>query len=319
MALFHEMVMLQEVLHFMAVRSGGLYVDATFGGGGCARAFLQQADCRVIGLDKDNDAIKAGHALQARYGERLLLRRGCFSFLREHLRFFGMGSVDGVVFDLGVSSHQLDCAARGFSFMRDGPLDMRFGGRDEPDALTAADVVNDFSERALAHIFYRFGEERRARWIAERIVRHRQKNTLSHTQQLARVVEQALAGERRSHHAATRVFLALRLFVNKELEVLQAGLEQAVDVLSPKGRLVVLSFHSLEDRIVKRFLRQKSGFVSRQNRHVGFLSAKTESCPAPLRLLAKRVRMASRDEVLRNPRSRSAKLRAAEKVERIAA
>ena len=266
--LSHRMVMVERVLEYLSVRDGGIYVDATFGGGACACGILQRADCRVVGIDRDASAIAGGRTLSERYGERLLLHCGRFSRLRAHLDLLGVEGVDGVIFDLGVSSMQLDDGERGFSFTHDGPLDMRMGGAEE-GGRCAADVVNALSQSALAEIFYTLGEERRARRVAASIVRERERKPFERTRELVHVVERALRGEKRHHHLATKVFLALRIFVNKELDELSAGLAQAVDVLLPQGRLVVLSFHSLEDRIVKRFLRAMSGRQTAVNRHWG--------------------------------------------------
>ncbi|MBC6445089.1 MAG: 16S rRNA (cytosine(1402)-N(4))-methyltransferase RsmH [Alphaproteobacteria bacterium GM202ARS2] len=316
----HRMVMVPQVLQYLAVRDGGVYVDATFGGGACACALLEQADCRVVGIDRDPTAIDGGAALTERYGERLLLHCGRFSRLRAHLQGLGIEAVDGVIFDLGVSSMQLDDGERGFSFMNDGPLDMRMGGA-RGGGKRAADVVNELSQSALANIFYTLGEERRARRVATLIVQERERKPFQRTRELVQVIERALRGEKRHHHLATKVFLALRIFVNGELDELTAGLAQAVDVLLPQGRLVVVSFHSLEDRIVKHFLRTMSGKDSVGNRHWGRGNQGSQGGHATdgdnvasVVLLHPGAVVPSEEEVSVNPRARSAKLRAAEKM-----
>jgi 16S rRNA (cytosine1402-N4)-methyltransferase len=301
----HAPVMLAEVLQALAFRDGALYIDGTFGGGGYARAVLAAADCRVLGIDRDPDAIARGAALVAESQGRLTLVQGCFSEMETLLAHAGEAGVDGVMLDLGVSSFQIDEAARGFSFRHDGPLDMRMSR----DGSSAADLVNTADEKTLAEIIARLGEERYARGVARAIVAAR---PLMRTHELAEVVAKALgpAAARHPIHPATRTFQALRLHVNDELGELERGLAAAERLLKPKGRLAVVSFHSLEDRIVKRFLVARGGTAPRASRHA---PEKKSAHPNTFRLLASRPGVPTEAELARNPRSRSARLRAAER------
>jgi 16S rRNA (cytosine1402-N4)-methyltransferase len=297
----HVPVMLAEVLEALSPRDGAHYIDGTFGGGGYSRAILEAADCRVLGIDRDPDAIARGQALVAHFGGRLTLVHGEFSRMDEiagHL-------TDGVVLDLGVSSFQFDEAERGFSFRTDGPLDMRMSKEGE----SAADFVNTADEKRLAEVISRYGEEHRARPIARAIVRAR---PITRTAALASVVSDALGprAQRFAIHPATRTFQALRIHVNDELGELERGLAAATRALSDKGRLAVVSFHSLEDRIVKRFLLGHSSAAGRPSRH----APEARRTAQPYRLLTSRPRMPSAAEIDRNPRARSARLRAAERI-----
>ena len=291
----HVPVMLAEVLEALSPRDGAHYVDGTFGGGGYASAILEAADCRVLGIDRDPAAIARGQALVERFGGRLTLVQGEFSRMEEFTQ-----ATDGVVLDLGVSSFQFDQPARGFSFREDGPLDMRMSLSGE----SAADVVNSADERTLTQIIFRLGEEKNARRIARAIIAAR---PVTGTAQLAAIVSEAQgpAALRHAIHPATRTFQALRIHVNDELGELERGLEAALNILNPEGRLVVVSFHSLEDRMVKRFLTERSTTAPRASRHapVG-APART----ANFNLLPRR--MPSAEEVANNVRSRSATLRA---------
>jgi len=291
----HVPVMLAEVLEALSPRDGAHYVDGTFGGGGYASAILEAADCRVLGIDRDPAAIARGQALVERFGGRLTLVHGEFSRMNEFTR-----ESDGVVLDLGVSSFQFDEPERGFSFREDGPLDMRMSLTGE----SAADVVNQADERTLSQIIARFGEEKNARRIARAIIAAR---PVTGTAQLAAIVSQAQgpAALRHAIHPATRTFQALRIHVNDELGELERGLEAALDILKPQGRLVVVSFHSLEDRMVKRFLTERSTSAPRASRHA---PAAAPSRQALFQLLPRREPTAA--EIASNPRSRSAKLRA---------
>jgi len=291
----HLPVMLKEVLEALEPRDGAQYVDGTFGGGGYASAILEAADCRVLGIDRDPAAIARGQALVERFGGRLTLVQGEFS----RMDAFTQAS-DGVVLDLGVSSFQFDEPARGFSFREDGPLDMRMSLSGE----SAADVVNSADERSLSQIISRYGEEKNARRIARAIIAAR---PITGTAQLAAIVSEAQgpAALRHAIHPATRTFQALRIHVNDELGELERGLEAALDILKPQGRLVVVSFHSLEDRMVKRFLTERSTSAPRASRHAPIAAP---SHQAAFQLLPRRV--PSAEEIASNPRSRSAKLRA---------
>ncbi|MEQ8247866.1 MAG: 16S rRNA (cytosine(1402)-N(4))-methyltransferase RsmH [Alphaproteobacteria bacterium] len=302
----HVPVMVSEVCAAITPVDGETYVDGTFGAGGYARAFLDAAQCRVFGIDRDPAAIEKGRALEAHYGGRLTLLEGRFSEMRSLLAAHGVESVEGVALDLGVSSMQIDDPARGFSFMHDGPLDMRMGGTGP----TAADVVNREQEQTLADIIYRFGEERRSRRIAHAIVERRAEAPITTTGRLAEIVARAVPGERGRIHPATRTFQALRIYVNEELGSdgeLEAGLAAVECALAPGGRLAVVSFHSLEDRAVKGFLRNRSGHSDPDaNRHLPPFAA-----PVPATFISKPLRKPSDAEVARNPRARSARLRSA--------
>jgi 16S rRNA (cytosine1402-N4)-methyltransferase len=293
----HLPVMLNEVLEMLSPRDGARYIDGTFGGGGYASAILEAADCQVLGIDRDPDAIARGQALVERFGGRLTLVQGEFSRMDEFTR-----ESDGIVLDLGVSSFQFDQPARGFSFREDGPLDMRMSLSGE----SAADVVNTAEERTLTQIIARYGEEKNARRIARAIIAAR---PITGTAQLAAIVSEAQgpAALRLAIHPATRTFQALRIHVNDELGELERGLDAALNILKPEGRLVVVSFHSLEDRMVKHFLSQRSTSAPRASRHA---PVSTPAHQAAFQLLTTRPMIPSAAELASNPRARSAKLRA---------
>jgi 16S rRNA (cytosine1402-N4)-methyltransferase len=292
----HLPVMQSEVLEMLQPRDGAHYVDGTFGGGGYATAILEAADCRVLGIDRDPDAIARGQALVERFGGRLTLVQGEFSRMDEFA-----DQTDGVVLDLGVSSFQFDEPSRGFSFREDGPLDMRMSKSGE----SAADVVNTADDRTLTRIIARYGEEKNARRIARAIIAAR---PITGTAQLAAIVSEAQgpAALRLAIHPATRTFQALRIHVNDELGELERGLDAALNILRPQGRLVVVSFHSLEDRMVKQFLVGRSTVAPRASRHAPITAAPK----AAFELLTTRPRTPSETETASNPRARSAKLRA---------
>jgi 16S rRNA (cytosine1402-N4)-methyltransferase len=300
----HIPVLGAPALDFLNVRDGGIYIDATFGAGGYARAILGKADCKVIGIDRDPSAIASGEPLVQAARGRLTLIEERFSRLDAVARDAGVEAVDGVVLDLGVSSMQLDTAARGFSFRLDGPLDMRMGG----DGPSAADVVARASERDLANIIFLLGEERHSRAVARAVVKTRAEAPIRTTAALADIVASVVRSRPGDIHPATRTFQALRIFVNDELGELVAALHAAERILKPQGRLVVVSFHSLEDRIVKSFLSGR-GEARAGSRH----APERQAPAATFRVLTKRPIIADQDEVARNPRARSAKLRAAER------
>jgi 16S rRNA (cytosine1402-N4)-methyltransferase len=287
-------------------RDGGIYVDATFGAGGYSQAILDAADTRVIGIDRDRTAIAAGFDLVDRSNGRLTLVEDRFSNLAEVCAAQGASRVDGVVMDVGVSSMQVDEAGRGFSFRLDGPLDMRMGHAGP----TAADVVATASEADLASIIYIFGEERHSRAVARAVVAARKQTSITTTRALAEIVSKVVWAKPGEIHPSTRTFQALRIFVNEELDELHLALSAAERVLKPGGRLVVVSFHSLEDRIVKNFFAER-GKTGGGSRH---LPEMAQSAPS-FRILTKRPVTAGDDEVRANPRARSAKLRAAERTE----
>ncbi len=292
-----------DVLHH---NDGGVYIDATFGAGGYTRAMLAAADCRVIAIDRDPQAIAAGRELVAQSAGRLALVEDRFANLERVARAAGYDKVDGIVLDVGVSSMQLDAAERGFSFRREGPLDMRMSGQ----GASAADVVNAANERDLADIIFILGEERHSRAVARAIVKARAEAPIRTTTGLADIVASVVRARPGDIHPATRTFQALRIFVNDELGELARALTAAECILKVGGRLVVISFHSLEDRIVKNF------FAARASTRAGSRHAPEIKRPAPsFRLLTKRPVSADAEEVARNPRARSAKLRAAERSE----
>jgi 16S rRNA (cytosine1402-N4)-methyltransferase len=292
----HLPVMLSEVLEMLQPRDGAHYVDGTFGGGGYSSAILEAADCKILGIDRDPEAIARGQALVKRFGGRLTLVQGEFSRMDEYTQ-----ATDGVVLDLGVSSFQFDQPARGFSFREDGPLDMRMSLSGE----SAADVVNTADDRTLTQIIARYGEEKNARRIARAIIAAR---PITGTAQLAAIVSDAQgpAALRLAIHPATRTFQALRIHVNDELGELGRGLDASLQILKPQGRLVVVSFHSLEDRMVKQFLVGRSTAAPRASRHAPVTTAPK----AAFQLLTTRPRTPSETEIASNPRARSAKLRA---------
>ena len=302
----HIPVLGRQAVEMLGPRAGGIYVDATFGAGGYSRAVLDVAGTRVIGIDRDRSAIAAGFDLVDKSDGRLALVEDRFSNLAEVCTGQGVNAVDGVVMDVGVSSMQLDQAERGFSFRLGGPLDMRMGH----DGPTAADVIAKASEADLANIIYIFGEERHSRAVARAIVAARNEAPVTTTRALADIVSKVVRSKPGEIHAATRTFQGLRIFVNQELDELHLALAAAERVLKPGGRLVVVSFHSLEDRIVKNFLVER-GNAGGGSRHLPELA---HAAPSFV-ILTKRPIIADDEEVAANPRARSAKLRAAERTE----
>ena len=300
----HVPVLARQVIELLAPRDGGIYVDATFGAGGHTRLILEAADCRVIGIDRDPEVIAMGADLVEAAHGRLTLLQDRFSALEDVLASTGVDAVDGVLIDLGVSSMQLDQPERGFSFRNDGPLDMRMGSSE----TSAADVLAVASERELAKIIAVLGEERFARQVARMIVASRADGPISTTGALARIVEKVVRARPGEIHPATRTFQALRMFVNQELEEVAAALPAAERALAPGGRLAVIAFHSLEDRIVKRFITARSRLpvVSRHQ------PPATGGAPSFTSLTPKAV-IADAQEIATNPRARSAKLRAAQR------
>lgn len=304
--LVHQPVLYHEVLSALQPRSGGHYVDGTLGLGGHARGILQASAPAgvLLGLDVDPQALSLAKRSLAEFGERAILKQGSYAGLAEHLAAIGWGQVNGILLDLGASSLQFDQAQRGFSFQSEGPLDMRFNPQG---SLTAGQIVNEWPEEDLADVLFQFGEERQSRKIARAIVKAR---PLATTTQLADVVSKALGGRRSGVHPATRSFQAMRIAVNGELAAVEAVLPQAVAALKPGGRLAVISFHSLEDRAVKTFLRRESrdcicppGQPTCTCGHVASLKELTR----------KPIRPGAAEETA-NPRSRSARLRAAERL-----
>ncbi|MGC9521914.1 MAG: 16S rRNA (cytosine(1402)-N(4))-methyltransferase RsmH [Anaerolineae bacterium] len=302
----HIPVLVQEVLDGLAVRPGGAYLDATVGGGGHACAILQASspDGRLLGLDRDPDAVQRASERLSTFGDRVKVVQASYVELRRVARDEGMLPLDGILFDLGFSSWQIEDAERGFAFSLDGPLDMRY---DPTVGQTAADLVNELSEEALVELLFRYGEEPRSRQIARAIVMARPIHT---TGELAEVVSRAVGGRRGALHPATRTFQALRIAVNRELEAVKAALPRALATLRPGGRLAVITFHSLEDRIVKRFFQRESRDCICPPEYPVCQCDHEKSLRLPTR---KPIRPAEA-EIARNPRSRSAKLRLAEKL-----
>ncbi len=298
----HIPVLGRAALDYLDVKQNGRYIDATFGAGGYARAILAQGG-RVLGIDRDQSALLLGADLVQQSAGRLTLVEANFSELED---VAGSDPVDGIVFDLGVSSMQLDQAERGFSFRNDGPLDMRMGGQGP----TAADLVCTASETDLADIIFRLGEARHSRAVARAIVKARAQHAISTTKELADIVASTVRSKPHEIHPATRTFQALRIFINDELGELVNALGDAERVLKPGGRLVVVSFHSLEDRIVKTFLNDR-GKASAVSRH----APEVHAAEPTFKILTKRPVVADEAEIEANPRARSAKLRAAERTE----
>ena len=315
----HKPVLLAEVIEALlpAGRShdGAIFVDGTFGAGGYTSALLEAANCTVFAIDRDPDAIKGAAPLLARYPGRLHVIQGRFGEMARVLSERGVDAVNGITFDFGVSSMQLDQAARGFSFRFSGPLDMRM----EQAGPSAADLVNAMAERPLADLIFTFGEERQARRIARAIVAARDLAPIETTDRLAEIVRRAIAkgpGGKPSQQAidpATRTFQALRIAVNDELGEIDRGLAAAEQLLAPGGRLAVVSFHSLEDRRVKQFLRDRAGAAPKGSRHLPV--AATKEAKPLFRLIAPGGVTASKAELAQNPRARSARLRIAERTD----
>jgi 16S rRNA (cytosine1402-N4)-methyltransferase len=304
----HRPVLLAEVIEALAPRDGAIYVDGTFGAGGYSRALLEAAHCTVFAIDRDPDAVKGAAPLVDRYPGRLHIVQGRFGDMVQLLGARGIDAVQGVALDLGVSSMQIDRAERGFSFRFEGPLDMRM----ECAGRSAADLVNELAERPLADLIFTFGEEKKARRIAKAIVAARALAPISTTQHLAEIVRRAIGPAHDRIDPATRTFQALRIAVNDELVEIDRGLGAAERLLAPGGRLAVVSFHSLEDRRVKQFLRERSGRNPKASRHLPV--SDTEAKPT-LRLIAPGGIEPGADEVKSNPRARSARLRVAERTD----
>lgn len=302
----HIPVLLSEVLESLQPQVGELIIDGTFGAGGYSRAILQAASCRVLAFDRDPRAHSAAQPMLAEFKDRLTLVQSPFSDMQQAAAdVFGAGRiVDGVVLDIGVSSMQLDEAVRGFSFMHDGPLDMRMSA----DGFSAADFLNTADEEAIANVIYTYGEEHKSRSIARAIVKARTETPFTRTRELADVVSRVFHGRKvDGRHPATRTFQALRIHVNDELGELARGLAAAETILKPGGRLTIVTFHSLEDRIVKRFFSIRSGKEAGTSRYLPQQSIK--SAQPSFRIVNSRPLTPSKGELDLNPRSRSARLR----------
>ncbi len=308
----HKPVLLAEVLEALSIIENGIYIDCTFGRGGHTRAMLEQLgdQGRLIAIDRDPEAIRTARVLESE-DKRFSIEQGPFSILKEVADRHGVtGQVNGILFDLGVSSPQIDEAERGFSFMREGPLDMRM---DPDQGISAAEWLASAGEREMVEVFSKYGEERYAKRIARAITETREESPIETTTQLARLVIEVIPGQnkpgQKTIHPATKVFQAIRIFINRELDEIREALDQALEVLSPGGRLAVISFHSLEDRIVKRFMKKAASgdpFPANLPVPVSMLEPK-------LKVIGKMIR-ASEEEIAVNPRARSAVLRVAERV-----
>ena len=309
----HQPVMLDEVVATLAPKDNGHYIDATFGNGGYSRAILEAAHCSVMAIDQDPDAITRGQPLVAAFAPRFSLAHGRFSQMSDLHQAHdapnrgGENGVDGIVFDLGVCSTQLDQAERGFSFQKDGPLDMRMS----QEGLDAEEVVNTASESDLADILYTFGDERASRRIARAIVKARSLAPITRTLQLADIIRSVMPRPKPGQSdSATRSFQALRIYVNQEMAEIEDALEAAQTLLKPDGILVVVTFHSLEDRLVKRFIAERGGKVARPSRHL----PEADEVPVYFSVITRKPLLPTEHEITHNPRSRSAKLRAARRL-----
>ena len=303
----HIPVLLNEVVESIAPKDGEVYVDGTFGAGGYTRAVLDAADCTVYAIDRDPDAIREGQKLVDAYKGRLHLLHGTFGEMAELVRGEGVDFVDGVMLDIGVSSMQIDRAERGFSFQKDGALDMRMS----KNGLSAADVLNTFGEREIADIIYKYGEERFSRRIAAAVVEQRKTAPFKTTLEFADLIRRTVPHKREDIDPATRSFQALRIYVNDELGQLESGLSAAHNLLKAGGRMAIVSFHSLEDRIVKTFMQEKSGKTANPSRYMPVV----EKQAATLKTITKKPILPTESETKFNPRARSARLRVAEKTE----
>lgn len=306
----HQSVLYQEALQALNIDAGGFYIDCTFGRGGHSRGILQQLgpDGHLLAFDRDLDAVNSNEALQLQADNRFKLHHGCFAELMAVVEQQNqLGKVNGILLDLGVSSPQLDVAERGFSFMRDGPLDMRM---DSSQGVSASEYLARVDEMDLVKVLFEYGDERFARRIARAIVDYRQSQPLLTTLQLAKLIEASVPFRDKYKHPATRTFQAIRIEINQELQQVQSVLQQALEVLAPQGRLVVIAFHSLEDRIVKRFIRDESG----RKTNPGKLPIR--ECDIErgrLKKIGSSIK-AEAQELKENPRARSAVMRVAEKL-----
>ena len=305
----HCPVLLDSVVAAIAPRDGETYVDGTFGGGGYAKAILESANCILIGIDQDPSAISRARNWSKQYGDRFIILEGRFGDMSRLLAERGITAVSGITLDLGVSSYQLDTPERGFSFQFDGPLDMRMA----QSGTSATNIINQYSENKLADIFYNYGEERRARKIAKVVVAARSIKPITRTSELAKIIRSCVPpshkrGKSNPIDPATRSFQALRIYVNDELGELKRGLTAAESLLTTEGTLTVVSFHSLEDRIVKTFLRNKGGLSAHASRHFPL----AENKPRPtFKVISRRPIRPNNEEIEKNPRARSARLRIA--------
>ena len=299
----HKPVMLDEMLDWLEPKEGGVYIDGTFGAGGYSRAILRAADCHVFAIDRDPSTKRFAKKLEQEFPDRFVWLLGNFSDMCSLVAMHGVRDAGGIVLDLGISSMQIDAPERGFSFKKDGPLDMRMSG----EGLSAANIINQSSEDELADIFYYYGEEKAARKIARAIVHARESGPVTRTHQLADIIRHVVGKKPQKTDTATKSFQGLRIYVNQEMESIESGLKAAEQMLAPGGRLVVVTFHSLEDRMVKRFTHSRCGKLGESSRHTpdSRVAAKAPSffLPRPEK------RTPSEAEIAENPRARSATMR----------
>ena len=292
----HKSVMMNEVLEILNPKSNETYIDCTLGAGGHTRAILESAKCHVIGIDRDPTVFSLNEDLYKHYGDRLTLIKGRFGELKNHIFNIGIKKVDAIFIDLGVSSMQLDTPERGFSFRFDAPLDMRM----DDSKTTVFDIVNKYKEEDLAKIIYLFGEERKSRRIAKNIIEYRKNKKIETTFELSNIIKNSIGGKYKKIHPSTKTFQGLRIYLNDELKELYQALISSESILNEGGRLIVISFHSLEDRIVKNFIKYNS---------ISEKKYKLEKTELPFYYKKKRVTKPSETEINENPRSRSAHLR----------
>ncbi|MFK5949888.1 MAG: 16S rRNA (cytosine(1402)-N(4))-methyltransferase RsmH [Methylococcales bacterium] len=306
----HLSVLFEESLQALNIKPNGIYIDCTFGRGGHSRGVLKQLgeDGRLLAFDRDLAAINSVYAGEMRKDPRFSLHHGCFSELENVVKQYGwFGKVDGVLMDLGVSSPQLDDSSRGFSFMKEGPLDMRM---NDTTGLSAAEWLQQVKEKDLVKVLFEYGEERFARRIAGAVIERRGETPILTTLDLAKLIESVVPRREKHKHPATRSFQAIRIEINNELEEIKNSLQQVVNILAPSGRMVIISFHSLEDRIVKRFIRNESG----RKFNPGRLPVKEIDIEqGVLKKVGKAIK-AGKTEVMQNPRARSAVMRVAERI-----
>jgi len=307
----HIPVMINEVLEILDPQKGGLYVDATFGQGGYSKEILKKANCQLIALDRDHDSKLFSIPIKKQFGQNFNFFNERFSNIDLILNKINKSLINGIVFDLGTSSTQLNKSERGFSFNKSGPLDMRMGCQND-NKLTAELIVNEFSEKQLSDIFFNYGEERNSYKISKSIIQERKSKRILNTIQLKEIISKS--GIKISNfkiNPATKVFQALRIYVNNELKELEIALEKSIKYLKKNSKIIIISFHSLEDRIVKNFFKFNSGLIENTYKH---LPSNIEFSNQKLKILTKKPKTASKTEVKYNPRSRSAKLRAAERI-----
>ena len=305
----HLPVLCKESIDALNIRDGGCYIDGTFGAGGYSLEILSRAKCQLFSLDRDPIAIEKAEYLIREFGDRFSISQGCFGDMEVLLSNVGIGSVDAIVLDLGVSSPQIDNPDRGFSFKSDGPLDMRMGS----EGVTAEHIVNTLSEAELADIIYTYGEERLSRRVSKAIILARSKERITRTSVLADIIRKVVPRRKkgRDNDPATRTFQALRIYINDELGELKRGLNAAERILTPGGRLAVVAFHSLEDRCVKKFLAERLGRNMGVSRHA--IAQEPLDRTASFKLITKKPIYPTTLEVQSNPRARSARLRVAER------